>query len=114
MIRVTQLLEQLEIVVTRTPNVTELIYSLVIVFHSLLFICTSPLCTIKTEETVTQSETTINVSCQIKQPKKENKTFTAISMLLDVSPIYLGNHFDNKEQETQYDSKTCLFENNNL
>ena len=31
-------------------------------------------------------------------------------MLLDLSPIYLGNYFDCKEQETQYDS----WENNNL
>ena len=40
------------------------------------------------------------VSCQIKQPHKENITFTALSMLPDASPIYLGNHFDYKEQET--------------
>ena len=30
----------------------------------------------------------------MKQPNKENKTSTALSMLLDVSPINLGNHFD--------------------
>ena len=35
-------------------------------------------------------------------------------MLLDASPNDLGNHFDYKEQETQYDSSTCLFENDNL
>ena len=43
-----------------------------------------------------------------KQPDKENKTFTALSMLLDVSTIYLGNRAGNP---------ICflyiLFENNN-
>ena len=37
-------------------------------------------------------------------------------MLVDVSPIYLGNDFDCKEQETESDSYTvtCHPENNDL
>ena len=57
---------------------------------------------------------TENVSCLIKQPNKENKTLTALSMLYDVFPIYLDITLTVKSRKPNMILIVCLFENNNF